>query len=102
MASFTRSADRQILCIPATRRGRSNLGVHEGVMCSQPRRRRRTFNVVSGGLMPFNVYPDDATATLLGKRARAPITLESTEAMRSFVPLAAHVGPDPALGNVPT
>lgn len=52
--------------------------------------------------MPFNVYPDDATAALLGKPAGAPIMLVPTEAMRSFVPLATHVGPDPAQGNVPT
>src|SRR5262245_49050647 len=50
----------------------------------------------------FNIYPDAATAALLGKPANAPITLMATEAMRSFVPLASHVGPDPGLGSVPT
>lgn len=52
--------------------------------------------------MSFNVYPDAATAALLAKPEHAPIALETDEVMRSFVPLADHVGPDPALGNVAT
>jgi N-acetylneuraminic acid mutarotase len=51
--------------------------------------------------MSFNVYPDAATAALLGKPLGAPIRLDSTEAMSKFVPLANHVGPDPTLGNAP-
>ena len=52
--------------------------------------------------MSFSIYPDADTATLLGKPVWVPISLGPGEAMRRFVPLAEHVGPDPLMGNVPT
>ena len=52
--------------------------------------------------MPFTIYPDAATAALLGAPANSPVHLASgagfvtiNPAMNGFVPLAGRVGPDP-------
>jgi hypothetical protein len=52
--------------------------------------------------VPFIIYPDVATATLLGKPISTPVHLADSETMSAFVPLASLVGPDPSEGNVPT
>jgi len=52
--------------------------------------------------MPFIIYPDAATAIGLGQPIGTPVHLGDGEAMRSFVPLAGLVGPDPSEGNAPT
>jgi hypothetical protein len=50
----------------------------------------------------FTIYPDAATAALLGTPANTPVPLAAGAAMASFAPLAGHVGPDPAAFNLPT
>jgi hypothetical protein len=52
--------------------------------------------------MASMIYPDAATAAMLGIPAAAPLLLRSNAAMGAFAPLAPLVGPDPDLGNVPT
>ena len=52
--------------------------------------------------MAFDIFPDSATASLLGKPAFAPLRLSQDEAMRIFVPLPRHVGPDPGRAGLPT
>ncbi len=52
--------------------------------------------------MAFDIYPDVNTSAILGKPSFSPLALEPDEATRTFVELAQHVGPDPAVGNVAT
>ena len=52
--------------------------------------------------MAFNVYPDTATAALLGKPANTPIHLTANESMTNFAPLAGNVGADPDGFSLPT
>ena len=46
--------------------------------------------------MTFYVYPDNATAALLGKPPGAPIALANGKAMAGFAPLQPIFGNDPA------
>ncbi len=50
----------------------------------------------------FTVYPDTATATLLGKPADQPITLTNGVATTAFAPLSPFAGPDPTAGGLST
>jgi N-acetylneuraminic acid mutarotase len=52
--------------------------------------------------MPFHIFPDPATAALLGRPAFIEFALSPGETARAFVPLPAFVGPDPELGGSPT
>lgn len=45
--------------------------------------------------MAFTIYPDAATAALLGIAPNTPVPLANGAAMAAFAPLAGHVGPDP-------
>ena len=46
--------------------------------------------------MTFIIYPDAATAKMLGKPDATPVHLAPGETMQAFVPLAGLAGPDPA------